>query len=383
MAVWLTVPDASRDGGAPSSASAAPAAAPARFSGAGPTLEAADTATRLARVAELKVQLAEADRTYCNYVQGSRYPLSSRPIKEQSDQAYPNRPVAESRPMRLEGGGANESIQIHTTQTRVYLASGESVNFSLQASDAQGRAQSIVVTRAVAQALTFNGARAGPQATVVFSTGEVPQATLAPAQTGLAAFHGTIRTEVRFTAGGRNGVVFFDVVYSPELPAVWTGQVREALEDGSLHFYLKAEVRVPGRYVVTGRIDDAKGRPFALATFNDIVPAGTQEVRLSAFGKLLHDGQPALPLVLRDVDGYLLKENTDPDRALMPRLEGTVATGKRTSLSGVSDAEYDGEERRRHLAEFGKDLRAARARLAEAAPAEPQPVTCTEAARLK
>jgi hypothetical protein len=47
---------------------------------------------------------------------------------------------------------------------------------------------------------------------------------------------------------------------------------------------------------------------------------GSSEVRLTVFGKLMRGLAPALPLTLRDVDGYLLKENTDPDRALMPRL---------------------------------------------------------------
>jgi hypothetical protein len=380
----LSVPASDGNGGTPSAPATGPApvAAPAAFAAAGSQLALADRRTR---VAELTMQLTEADRTFCNYIQGSRYPLSSRPIKEQSDQAYPNRPVLETRPMRLDGGGAHEAIQVQSSQSRVFLAAGESATFSLQASDVQGRSQPLVVTRAVAQGLTFNGARAGAQTTVVFAetapTGA--RAVLAPAQTGLASFHGTIRTEVKFTAGGRNGVVFFDVIYSPELPATWTGQVREALEDGSLQFYLKADVRTAGRYVVSGRIDDAKGRAVALATFNDLLPAGQHEVRLTAFGKLLHDEQPVLPLVLRDVEGYLLKENADPDRALMPRLEGKVATSRRTSLADVSDAEYDGEERRRHIAEFSKDLRAARARLAEAAPAQPQPGSCVEAARLK
>jgi hypothetical protein len=45
---------------------------------------------------------------------------------------------------------------------------------------------------------------------------------------------------------------------------------------------------------------------------------GSSEVGLTVFGKLMRDLAPALPLTLRDVDGYLLKENTDPDRALMP-----------------------------------------------------------------
>jgi hypothetical protein len=381
--VWLSVPASTGDGGAPSTIQPVSGAAPAppRFAAAGAAIAPAEARTRLA---ELKVQLEEADRTYCSYVRGSRYPLSSRPASEQADQLYPNRPVVESRPMRLDGGGANEQVMVQTSQTRVYLAAGESASFSIQARDAQGRVLPLQVTRSVAQGLTFNGARAGPQATLVFADStQGASATLSPAQTGLAGFAGTIRTEVRYNAGGRNGFAFFDVIYSPELPATWTGQVREALEDGSLHFYLKADIRTAGRYLVNGRVDDANGKPFALATFNDVLPAGQQEVRLTVFGKLLHDGQPALPLVLRDVDGYLLKENVDPDRALMPRLEGRVAVSKRSSLGGISDAEYDGEERRRHIAEFSKDLREARVRLAAAAPSEQPPPGCDEAARVK
>jgi hypothetical protein len=167
--------------------------------------------------------------------------------------------------------------------------------------------------------------------------------------------------------------VLFDVIYSPELPATWTGQVREAMENGSLNFYLKAEVRQAGRYIVTGRVDDAKGRPFALLTFNDLLATGPNEVRLTMFGKLMRDQEPALPLTLRDVDGYLLKENTDPDRALMPRLEGKAYVSKPQPLKNFSDAEHQGEERTRYLNEFGKDLALAKAALKEFDPTAPLP----------
>ncbi len=196
---------------------------------------------------------------------------------------------------------------------------------------------------------------------------------LTPGQTGLAGFHGTIRTEVRFTAGGKNGSLIFDVIHSPRAPAVWAGAPREALEDGSLAFILRADVRQPGRYVVTGRVDDAKGRPFALATFNEVLGPGPNDIKLIVFGKLMIDGAPALPLTLRDVDGYLLKENTDPDRELMPRLEGPVLTSRTQSLKGVSDAEYSSEERERYLTEFAKDRKAAAAALAKFDPAQPLP----------
>jgi hypothetical protein len=109
-------------------------------------------------------------------------------------------------------------------------------------------------------------------------------AVLAPAQTGLAAFNGTIRTEVRYSVAGRAGSVQFDVIYSPELPATWSGPVREAVENGSLNFYLKADIRQAGRYLISGRVDDANGKPFALVTFNDVLGTGPAEVRLTMFG---------------------------------------------------------------------------------------------------
>jgi hypothetical protein len=157
------------------------------------------------------------------------------------------------------------------------------------------------------------------------------------------------------------------------VPAVWVGQPREAMEDGSLVFVLRADVRTPGRYVVTGRVDDAQGRPFALATFNEVLGPGPNDIRLTVFGKLMHDGGAALPLTLRDVDGYLLKENTDPDRELMPRLEGRLLTSRKGSLEGVSQAEWDSEERQRHLLEFARDRKAAAAELAKFDPSQPLP----------
>ena len=65
-----------------------------------------------------------------------------------------------------------------------------------------------------------------------------------------------------------------------------------------------------------------------------MLPAGLQQIKLTVFGKLLRDLKPSFPLTLRDVDGYLLKENTHPDRALLPRLMGTVHVSKAYSLNG-------------------------------------------------
>jgi hypothetical protein len=335
-----------------------------------------------------------ADHTLCSYRDGSKYPPTSRPMSQNPDQVYPDQPVQEMNPMHVQGGGSDPKIQLQTSQSRVYLAAGESADLTLRAVDSDGNVLPLVVTRAIARGVTFGNTRPGPQVTLDFEddgSGADPAprdgqyaAVLAPGQTALANFNGTIRTEVRYNAGGRNGFVLFDVIYSPEVTATWTGQVREVVENGSLVFYLKADVREAGRYIVNGRVDDARGKPFALATFNDVLGQGPNEVRLAVFGKLMRDQEPALPLTLRDVDGYLLKENADPDRALMPRLMGRVATSKPHSLGSFSDAEWQSEERSRYLVEFTRDVRAAAAALRIFDPTLPLPPSeCGQAAPLR
>ena len=359
--------------------------------GGQPAMPATERAAQARLLAE---QYQHADQTYCSYLASTKYPVSSRPLSEHPDQVYPNKPVVENQPMRGEGGrGGDPNVTVQTSQSRVFMVAGEAVAFSLRAVDAGGAALPLVVTRATAGGMTFGASRPAAQVSLPFAddgAGADPvagdshfAAVLAPAQSSLAQFNGTIRTEVRFTVNGRSGFVLFDVIYSPEVPATWAGQGREVLDDGSLSYVLKADVRQAGRYVVSGRVDDANGKPFALATFNDVLRAGPNEIRLTVFGKLLHDKAPALPLTLRDVDGYLLKENVDPDRALMPRLEGRVVTGKPHALKTFSDAEYAGEERTRHLAEFAKDANRAKDALAALDPVAPPPASQCAASAVK
>jgi hypothetical protein len=339
-----------------------------------------DPATRRRQLLD-QVQLTE--HTYCNYRDSSKYPHDARPIAEQPDQVFPNAAVNEANAMRRDGGGSDPKVLIQTSQTRVYLAAGEAVSFSLRAVDGDGKVLPLVVTGASAQALPVGQQRPLAALALAFAddgSGADPvagdgafAATLAPGQTALAQFNGTIRTRVSYSVNGQGGSVAFDVIHSAELPAVWRGAAREVRENGSLSYYLKADIRTAGRYVVSGRVDDARGKPFALLSFNEVLPTGPNEIRLSVFGKLLRDQAAALPLTLRDVDAYLLKENTDPDRALMPRLEGTVLTGKSYPLHSFDDSEWHSEERQRHLAEFGKDMRAARAAWASFDPASPLP----------
>lgn len=343
------------------------------------------TATLSDKRSALLAQVQLSATTYCHYRDSSKYPFNSRPIAEQPDQVYPNAAVNQINPMRQQGGASDPRVLIQTAQTRVYLAAGEVVAFSVRAVDGNGVVLPLVVLGDTAEALTSGRQRPLAPITLPFADdggGADPvagdgayAATLVPFNTALAGFNGTIRTRVRYSVGGEEGSVSFDVIYSAELPAMWTGPPREVVADGALSFYLPLQVRQRGRYVVSGRVDDASGAPFALLSFNGLLPTGPNEVKLTVFGKLLRDQQAALPLTLRDVDAYLLRENSDPDRALMARREGPVLTGKVYPLASFADSEWHSEERSRHLAEFARDAQAARAALArlDGAAAVPEP----------
>jgi hypothetical protein len=184
---------------------------------------------------------------------------------------------------------------------------------------------------------------------------------LQPAAEGFGNWAGLVRTELLVQANGAEGYVAFDVVYSPEMPATWAGPVREVFADGSLELDLPVDVAQPGRYVVTGRVDDADGKPFALLSFNDELGPGARVVKLTIWGRLVRDQKPAFPLTLHDVSGFLLKADTYPDRALMPARDGVVHTTRKYALATFSDAAWESEETARYLAEYGKDVAAAQA----------------------
>lgn len=192
--------------------------------------------------------------------------------------------------------------------------------------------------------------------------------SLQPATQGFAGLFGQIRVELALQYRDQQGFTYFDILYTPDAPAVWQGGVREAIEDGSLSFYLKADVRQAGRYVVTGRIDDATGKHFALVSFNDEVGTGAQQFRLRVFGKLVRDAKPAFPLTLRDVDGFLLRPDAFPDRMLMPRLAGKVHTSQSHPPSAFADTEWSSEERERYLTELSRDVAEAQANVDQLGP---------------
>jgi hypothetical protein len=337
---------------------ALPAAASAPQPVSGSPFTAAALRERQAQRDLLLKRLERAQVTLAAYREQTRYPHDSRPIAEHPDQIHPFEPIRESLPLRFAGSkGAVPGVRILTTQDRVFMSGDEVVKVSVTAQDDTGRTLPLLITRAVAFDLPDPRQAAGrPQLALNFTGSDgVYSSEFQPSRTAFADFAGTLRLQLTLSQDGRQGIVNFDVVYQPLVPAEW-GAITDRVADGSLDFNVGLNVKQPGRYVVNARVDDAKGQPFALVSFNEMLGPGAQSARLRVFGKLLRDGAPAMPLRLRDLQGFLLLEDRFPDRAMLPRREGVVYRSGSYALKSFSDAEWTSEERDRYLAELGRDV---------------------------
>jgi hypothetical protein len=352
------VPDAQAAAASGTQMALPAAASAAAFLPQGSPFTDAAQRARLAQRDELLKRLERARVTLATYREQTRYPHESRPMAEHPDQVHPFATIRESLPLRFPGSkAAVPGVRILTTQDRVFMSGEEAVKVSVTAQDDAGQTLPLLITRAVAFDLPDPRQAAGrPQLALDFAgSNGVYGALFQPSRTAFADFAGTLRLQVTLSQDGRQGVVNFDVVYQPLVPADW-GAITDRMADGSLDFVVGLNVRQPGRYVVNARVDDAKGQPFALVSFNEELGSGAQAARLRVFGKLLRDAAPAMPLRLRDLQGFLLMEDRFPDRAMLARREGVVYSSASYPLKGFSDAEWTSEERDRYLAELGKDV---------------------------
>jgi hypothetical protein len=328
------------------------------------------------KLAMWRSRYERAEQVYNTYRDATRYPHESRPILEHSDRIKPFDPVVEEKIMRDPQGNPVKDITLKTGQDRVFLAGNDSVKFTVQATDSAGRVLPLIITRASGQTMPDSKQLIAPRSANLDFSDNGPStgaddisgdgnysARLTPQTQGFAGASGTIRVLVFIKANGKDGVAHFDVIYTEDIPAAWLNSIREVQENGSLNFYLKAQVRTRGRYVVSARLDDARGQPFALLTFNDEVAEGGQEFKLHLFGALIRDKRPTFPLKLRDVEAFLLIPDKFPDRLMMPRRLGILHTSGSYNADSFSASEWSSEERERYLNEYSRDLETARAEL--------------------
>lgn len=387
LALWglsnVESPEAGEDGSTPASSSApepsrrssgggAPSKAPLAMAQAQPSAGAMQVPREV-----WEKRLARARHTLDSYRESTRYPPQSRPISEHPDQVHPAAPEREQ--SVRDANGEDSGVRLRLRQSRVSLAGDEFVDLSVACEDARGMRQRCEIQGAQAsEPLYLAGSGSLTPVPVVFADAGQPgdaaaddgvfTARFQPARQGFALYSGQLTIAVKVVAAGVPTNAGFDLMYTRSPPATFTGRVRDVVDGGSLHFDVGLQVRKPGRYVLAGRVDDAEGKPFAYVSFNDVLPEGAQQARFTVFGKLMRDAQPKQPLLLRDVEGFLLLETGDPDRELLNAQLGPVHTARTYAITSFSDAEWESEERQRYLDELGNDVKRAEEGLASTPP---------------
>ncbi|PTL79007.1 choice-of-anchor X domain-containing protein [Vitiosangium sp. GDMCC 1.1324] len=309
-------------------------------------------------------RLERARFTLDSYRKSTRYPPESRSIKEHPDLVYPG---SSERKQPLSRDSRDVSLVLK--QEKVFVVGDEVVRFFVGCENANSHEPLPCEVHSALAHEAPHMAQAGQLSSVPLDFNDSGRngdevagdgtwtGSFQPSRQGFAMFEGTLRVEFRVRANGSTeGGAFFDIMFTPAAPATFTGKVREVVEHGSLQLYVGLQVRKPGRYVMAGRVDDEAGVPFAYVSFNEELTAGAREVKFTVFGLLLHDEHPDFPLKLRDVEGFLLRENADPDRELVKSLAGYVHTTQQYGLDRFSPDEWTSEERQRYLDEFTKDV---------------------------
>lgn len=300
------------------------------------------------------------------YLEYAKYPPSSRPAREHPDQMRPHFVPPNKLPLARTDGKLTDAM-VTLSQDRFYLVGEERAAFTMACETSEGPAACEVLSSA-AQVPPYAPARndgvseVPPPAPVPFNdagqSGDIAAgdgtftALFAPSAHGFQSYFGPIQIDIELRVEGETGRASFDIVYTPKAPAIFTGKVREAIEGGSLSLYAEMQVEKPGRYVIAARVDDDTGKSFAYLDFNEEVKKGRQEAKLIVFGKLIRDEQAKPPFRLRDLEGFLLKEDTSPDRELMATLEGVVHSTRSYSVADFSEREWESEEKERHVKEY-------------------------------
>lgn len=331
-----------------------------------------DTGLDSREIAERRLERAR--RALDTYLQATRYPPGSRPLSEHPDLVHARSvPPSLQRLVRKDKKLADARVTLE--QDRYYLVGDEAARLTVSCATHEGPAACEVVSAEARVAPTMPRASEMPVVPVSFhddgqggdpAAGDgAPSALFAPAREGFGGYHGPLRVELFLRVGGEEGTAGFELQYTPAAPARFTGEVREALEEGSLCLYVGMAVGKPGRYVLHARADDADGEGFAFLEHNESLGAGRQEARMCLFGKLVRDERARSPFVLRDLEGFLLQEDAYPDREIVPALVGPVHTTRAYDESRFSEAEWQSEEKKRHLDELTKDVDEAEKDLAE------------------
>jgi hypothetical protein len=174
-------------------------------------------------------------------------------------------------------------------------------------------------------------------------------ATFEPGKLGLKR-QAAIALYIQFDYGAGVQVGHFDFQYTPlaGVPARFTGKFSDAADHGSLIVKAGIEVTAPGHYVIDANLFDADNQPVAWTRYKGDFDAGTHDIDLLFFGKVLVDGSAHGAFHLGQLRGARYIPDLDPDLEQMAPFPGSYTTAS-YSTDQFSDAEWDSPDKQRMI----------------------------------
>ncbi|MBI2388205.1 MAG: hypothetical protein HYV09_01200 [Deltaproteobacteria bacterium] len=319
-----------------------------------------------------QLRLNRAQQTLDKYLESTRYPPHSRPISEMPDLQTTERRVEKQLGFRKKNGTKRGDLRLNLTQSSQRIIADETLRMTIACVSGKGIEPSTVLS-ARSEELPSRGQTQTPIAFVDDGShgdekagDQVWTALFQPATSAqFNGYNGDVQVPVEIRCSGDEALTYFNFFYTANVPARFTGKVREAVEKGSLALYLELEVKKAGWYKLDLRVDDANDTRLAFTSFDAELPVGLHEARFVLFGKLIVDYAAQPPFKLRDLDGYRFVADTSPDREYLKPTAGPIYTTKTYPAGTFSDAEWTSEEKDRNVAEFTKDVKEAKEKVAD------------------
>jgi len=284
-----------------------------------------------------------SDDLLTTYVKANIYPPTSRPLTaEQTHLIDWNQRYEKWRPT-----DADDDVTYLFTADKAWLV-GDDVLTSTLAVRRYGEPISVRIINAFAGPVDLIKGEQQPPA-----ASRVPLAFQKQGPLYVNAFQPGAATSVEATTtlvlyvefaydGSQSQLATLNVAYNPArtVPAEFTGQFREALENGSLVIYAGIEVFQPGYYLLDCNLFDRDAQPVAWTRFKGNLDQTSTEVPLRFFGKIFRDRNPTSPFRIGQLRGGRYVESHDPGLEMMRPFDGEYTT-QEYSLDQFSDTEWD------------------------------------------
>lgn len=279
------------------------------------------------------------------YEKQSVYPPASRPLTaEHADLLAPNARHELQQPTE-----ARDGTEMLFTADRYFVVGDETITPTLSLVK-NGKPVPYRVTQAFVAVLDPRATADAPRYPFTVGAPFAPRIVPVERQAAMGLF-----VELVFGGVTQRAQIAFQYTPAAGIPARFTGQFRDAIEDGSLVVRAEVEVARAGRYLIDCNLFDASDRPIAWTRAKVELRAGTQDVPLMFFGKVLVDQEASGALHIGQLRGARHAPDRDPDLEQMAPFGGTYTTGAHVS-GAFSATAYDSVQKREML-EFLRNQR--------------------------